>query len=347
MSKTVARILLIADTHLGFDLPFRPRIQRRRRGPDFFTNFELALGPAFRREVDVVVHAGDLFYRSRVPAALVEMAMAPLVRVANLGIPVLIVPGNHERSRIPQHLWGMHPGICIFDQPRTYEFDIRGKTLAFSGFPFTRKIRDEFTSLVEKTGFREVDVDVRVLCLHQTVEGAQVGTANYTFRSGPDVIRGRDIPAGFAVILGGHIHRSQMLRQDLSGRELRTMVVYAGSIERTSFAERGEKKHYVIASVAVSGDEIGELREIRFVPLPARPMVNLIVEPAKMNAEKLRVLLRQRLSKLDPDSVVRIQVEGDIPGSCRPVLSAAYLRDLAPSSMNISMAIHWQERKTA
>jgi hypothetical protein len=32
------RTLLIADTHLGFDLPFRPRIKRRRRGPDFFAN---------------------------------------------------------------------------------------------------------------------------------------------------------------------------------------------------------------------------------------------------------------------------------------------------------------------
>jgi hypothetical protein len=28
----IIRILLMADTHLGFDLPFRPRIKRRRRG---------------------------------------------------------------------------------------------------------------------------------------------------------------------------------------------------------------------------------------------------------------------------------------------------------------------------
>jgi DNA repair exonuclease SbcCD nuclease subunit len=346
LRKKIARILLIADTHLGFDLPFRPRIRRRRRGPDFFNNFELALEPALQKEVDVVVHAGDLLYRSRVPTALVGMAMAPLVRVAQAGIPVLIVPGNHERSRIPQHLWSMHPGIRIFDQPRTFELDIRGQTLAISGFPFTRKIRDEFTSVVEKTGYREADVDLRVLCMHQTVEGAQVGTVNYTFRSGPDVIRGRDIPCGLAVVLGGHIHRSQVLRRDLSGRDLQTPVVYPGSIERTSFAERGEKKHYVIADIAASGKQGGEITKIRFMPLPTRPMVNLVVKTAKMDAGKLRVHLQQRLSQLDPDSVVRIQVEGDIPGSCRPVLSAPYLRDLAPASMNVSMAIHWRDRKT-
>ena len=68
----IIRIRLIADTHLGFDLSFRPRIQRRRRGPEFFANFERALGPALNRQVDAVVHGGDVLYRSKVPARLME-----------------------------------------------------------------------------------------------------------------------------------------------------------------------------------------------------------------------------------------------------------------------------------
>jgi len=63
-------MLFLADTHLGFDYPFRPRVQRRRRRPDFFRNYELALRPAHRREVDLVVHGGDVFYRSKVPPEL-------------------------------------------------------------------------------------------------------------------------------------------------------------------------------------------------------------------------------------------------------------------------------------
>ena len=69
------RILFLADTHLGYDLPFKPRIQRRRRGHDFFANYEVALAPAVRGEVDLVVHGGDLFFRARVPPVLVEMAL--------------------------------------------------------------------------------------------------------------------------------------------------------------------------------------------------------------------------------------------------------------------------------
>ena len=48
----VARVLFLTDTHLGFDYPFRPRIQRRRRGLDFFANYEKALAPALDGKVD-------------------------------------------------------------------------------------------------------------------------------------------------------------------------------------------------------------------------------------------------------------------------------------------------------
>ena len=37
------KILFFSDTHLGFDYPIRPRIVRRRRGQDFFNNFERVL----------------------------------------------------------------------------------------------------------------------------------------------------------------------------------------------------------------------------------------------------------------------------------------------------------------
>jgi exonuclease SbcD len=103
------RVLLLADTHLGFDFPLRPRVKRRRRGPDFFANTREALGPARRGEIDLVVHGGDLLYRSKVPAELVRMALEPLLEVADRGVPVVLVPGNHERSAIPYpRLGGAH-----------------------------------------------------------------------------------------------------------------------------------------------------------------------------------------------------------------------------------------------
>jgi exonuclease SbcD len=340
VNSTAVRLLLVADTHLGFDLPFRPRIERRRRGHDFFANFERALQPALRGEVDLLVHGGDLFYRSRVPEALVQMAMAPLVQVAKTGVPVFVIPGNHERSRIPLQLWRVHPNMHIFDEPKTFRCCVGTVAITLSGFPLHRRARDVFRELVDRTRYKEVAADVRLLCVHQAVEGAQVGVHNYTFRSGSDVIRGKDIPGDFAAVLCGHIHRSQMLTRDLHGSPLAAPVLYPGAVERTSFAERDEEKHYAIAEFAPSGDGGGQLLRVSFVPLPARPMVHLVVEPAGLGSETLTGNLRTELAALDPGAVVRIQVRGLVSREASKVLSAAHVRSLAPPTMNVSVSYH-------
>jgi DNA repair protein SbcD/Mre11 len=129
------RLLLIADTHIGL--------------PGFFSKFERALQPAFRGEVDLVVHGGDVFYRSQVKPGLVLDAFAPLKRIADSGIPVVVVPGNHERSAIPYPLFAAHPGIHIFDRPRTFVLNVGGVAVAMAGFPNDRDhIRDRFDDLL-------------------------------------------------------------------------------------------------------------------------------------------------------------------------------------------------------
>jgi exonuclease SbcD len=338
MGCDAARVLLVADTHLGFDLPFRPRIERRRRGHDFFANLKRALQPALNGEVDLVVHGGDLFYRSRVPAALVDMAMAPLVEVADMGTPVYVVPGNHERSSIPLHLWTAHPHLHIFDEPRTFLWSGPQGSVVLSGFPFARKVRSRFSELVIQTGFEERPKVPRLLCMHQTVEGAQVGASNYTFRSGLDVVRGRDIPPGFSAVLCGHIHRAQVLSHDLRHRPLAAPVVYPGSVERTSFAERTEEKGYAILTIGLSGRNEGALLGVSFVPLPARPMVSLRFDPTNADPEVLASQLASRLGELDPDSVVRVELQGPYSTEARQVPSTPYLRELAPPTMNIWLA---------
>lgn len=338
------RVLLIADTHLGFDLPFRPRVERRRRGHDFFANFRLALEPALEGRVDLVVHGGDLFYRSRVPVALVEMAMAPLIKVAHRGVPVLIVPGNHERSKIPLHLWATHPNIHIFDAPRTFVLPVGQRLIALSGFPFARGVRDVFGGLVERTGYRKVAADVHLLCVHQTVEGAQVGPSDFTFRRGRDVVRGRDIPGDFSAILCGHIHRAQVLTHDLAQRPLAAPAIYPGSIERTSFAERDEVKSYALCNVDLSNPDKGRLCEVSFVPLPARPMVDLVLEVGEGDGSLVE-RLRKRLLELDPDAVVRLRLRGPGSQEARKRLGAARLRALASPSMNIHLAFDRSQRE--
>jgi DNA repair exonuclease SbcCD nuclease subunit len=175
--------------------------------------------------------------------------------------------------------------------------------------------------------------------MHQTVEGAQVGTADYTFRSGGDIVVGSQIPGGFAAVLCGHIHRSQVLAQDLRGRPLATPVIYPGSVERTSFAERLESKHYVRLEIAPTGDGVGQLTSAAFVPLPARPMISLTARIDGHSPASLIGHLRKRLAELDVNSVVRVGLEGASTWEPQAYLTAACLRELAPRTMNVSLAI--------
>jgi DNA repair exonuclease SbcCD nuclease subunit len=337
-SPRSVRLLLVADTHLGLDYPLRPRIERRRRGDDFFANLEASLAPALAGEVDIVVHGGDLLDRPRVPADLAYLALAPLLRVASAGVPVYLVPGNHERSRIPYPLLSRHENLHIFDRPRTFVREFAGVSVALAGFPFRRQVRDQFVDLVAETGHRRQHADVRLLCLHQTVEGARVGPADYTFRGGPEVVRGRDLPAGFAAILSGHIHRAQKLTHDLRGRPFPAPVLYPGSVERTAFAERAEDKGFLrleLVSAPVTG---GRLAAATFVRLPARPMVSLELAVGSLDPAGLRQRLTDELAGLDPDAVVRIRIRGSIPQAALPILAAPALRALAPATMNVTLS---------
>lgn len=338
----VLRVLLVADTHLGFDLPMRPRVERRRRGPDFFANFERALAPALAGEVDLVVHGGDVLYRSKVPARLVQMAFEPMMRVADAGVPVVVVPGNHERSRIPYPLLASHPEIHILHGPSTVALELGGLAVSVAGFPFVREdVRGRFRELVEATAWRErgSSADVRLLVVHQTVEGARVGPVGYTFRRGDDVIRGRDLPEGFAAVLAGHIHRQQVLRTDLAGRPLPAPVFYPGSVERTSSAERDEEKGFMtleIAADATGGRVVGST----FHRLPARPMIDLELDVDGLSGRRVERRLRRLLDGLDPEAVVRIRVSGTCEQDGRSFLSAVSVRRMAPASMTVS--IRWQ-----
>lgn len=345
------RVLLLADTHLGFDFPLRPRVQRRRRGPDFFANTRAALAPARRGEVDLVVHGGDVLYRSKVPPALVQLAFEPLLEVADAGVPVVVVPGNHERSAIPYPLLVAHERLHLLDRPRTLRMTLTDADLQVhvSGFPCERDhIRRRFGELLAATGWQDpapTAADVRLLCMHQTIEGARVGTGagaragtkTYTFRQGPDILPGRALPAGFAAVLAGHIHRHQHLTTDLAGRPLRAPVLYPGAIERTSAAERQEDKGYLRLTFRPDPATGGELTRATFVPLPARPLIDLELDVTDLDARALHRALTAALARLDPDAVVRLRPRGTPLPEAAPLLSAPRLRALAPDTMTLTV----------
>ncbi|MBT3273378.1 MAG: DNA repair exonuclease [Spirochaetales bacterium] len=336
------RILFFSDTHLGFDYPLHPRIERRRRGDDFFNNYHHIIETARREQVDCVVHGGDLFFRSKVPQGIVIKAFEPLADLAAEGIPVFLVPGNHERSKIPASLFAIHDDVNIFHHPSTFMLDAGGMNISLSGFPYHREnirmhFKDVISTITAEPAFKAA-ADVRILCIHHIVEGARVGVFDYVFRSGEDVIRGEDISDTFDLVLSGHIHRYQILTSDLRDRALPANVYYPGSIERTSFAERNEVKGYLILEIRRDEQSNRPLLGHQFIPLPARPMVSFDIHAAELSPENLKDRIGGLLSSQDEHSVVRICIRGELDPETKSTLTAEMLRSLAPPTMNVDLS---------
>lgn len=301
MSRSL-RILHLADSHIGAELPARPRSLRRHRGDDFVDSYRRALAPAIAGQFDLVLHAGDVFDIPAPSDAAVTAAAGPLLAAAAAGAPVVILPGNHERAVIPTSVLLAHPNIHIVDQPRTLRFELRGRSVAVAAFPFIRKIAAEFDAALVATEWKPETADVNILAMHQTVESAVVGPANYCFRSGDDVLDRDRIPRAFHYVALGHVHRHQALRHPSFGGP---PIVYAGSCDRITFAERDEPK----GAVHIEIDDRGDLTH-RHVEHDVRPMLVVPIDISGGSAERTLRLTLSKLEAIPPDAVVNLRLTG-------------------------------------
>jgi DNA repair exonuclease SbcCD nuclease subunit len=216
--------------------------------------------------VDLVLHAGDLFHRSRPPPRILHAAATALTEAAEGGAHVVLVPGNHERSLVPCRLLMAHPRIHLVDRPRRVLIGVEGAEVAVYGFPFVRRNpRGRFESVLRESGWPKGRGDVDVLLCHQAFDGAAVGRADdparrWVFRRGPDVIPRAFVPVEFDYLAMGHIHRHQFLPHP---RRPELHFAWPGSTERTARAERFEAKG-ILAGRFVPG----EPTRPRFYALP-------------------------------------------------------------------------------
>ncbi len=302
MTDPLIRILFFADSHLGLDYPIRRRSERRYRGDDFFRNFEYILQLAKEQEVDLVIHGGDLFDRSEVHPRIVNKAYDMLFEFADQGIPLVLVPGNHDRSTLPSSLFLQHPNLHIFYEPGVFHFTIKNRPLDIAGFPFVRKIGTSFSEILEQLESQVADDSIALLLMHQAVESAQVGLSNYTFRAGPEVIALSQFNSTrFHGYLSGHIHRQQtILTPSLMGG-FRVPFIYPGSIERTSFAERAEAKGFLTLAFDRPG-----IPQIDFGTLPARKMHSFAFSEDVQSYSDLEHIFETEIADLEKDALVRI-----------------------------------------
>ncbi|MGD2125369.1 MAG: metallophosphoesterase [Desulfobacteraceae bacterium] len=295
-----------ADTHLGFEIIRTAQSDkegRHRRAEWIFKNFVRVTRYATDIEADLFIHSGDLFNKYYIPRERLDDLIWPVLELAEAGIPVLMIPGNHERSQFPFDLFHGAKNVFVFDQPKSLCFTLDAYRVGFAGFPFIREdSRRTFLKALEESEYEGLRADFNILVTHQAFDEAIVGPVDFTFKATrPDTVSRHTIPLDFEYIAAGHIHRYQTLSHPLKPR---LKFVYPGSIQRVSFAEMYEEKGFV------EGEILNDRVETRFIPLPAWDMEMVEIEAAGRSSEEIEDAIRAQFWRFREDMVIRFSLTG-------------------------------------
>lgn len=291
-------------------------MMRRAYGESFFQKVADVIQKAISdQKIDFIIHSGDFFNRSKPPPEVIDRAVKSFQPAIQKEIPIYILPGNHERSKLPLGLLPFNGNFNLFTKPTSFIFEKNGNTIKLTGFPYIRKnVKRKFNSLVKRAWFQCEGKQIKkpdfsILVIHQLIKGSCI--ENYTFRRNHNVVSFQQIPQKFNYIACGHVHRFQFLhntkldsiqstnefysaKQDSSNHSWQfsnvpsqkspifrgPLISYAGSLERVSLAERKEPKGYIVCQLQASKHGIQSI-EYKFHELPAINMVYLVWDLSK------------------------------------------------------------------
>jgi exonuclease SbcD len=290
------RLLHLADLHIGIENYGRvdPATGLHSRLRDYLERLDEAIDIGLDAGVDAVLIAGDV-YKNRTPNPTQQREFARRIhRLRALGLPVLILTGNHDVSPAAGRAHAVEifdtlavDGVTIADRPRIHTLHTRSGPLQVIALPWVTRhallTREELrmasfleveTMLIERVErfLRQAADDVdpalpTVLTVHGTIDGATFGAERQVLL-GRDLVYPRSLVAlpNVDYVAMGHIHRHQALGDH-------PPIVYPGSIERIDFGEEGEDKGCVIVDLGAKGEA-----QWRFHKLSARPFVTIAVD---------------------------------------------------------------------
>ncbi|WP_328454874.1 exonuclease SbcCD subunit D [Streptomyces sp. NBC_00386] len=272
------RLLHTSDWHLG-------RAFHRVNMLDAQSRFIGHLVTTAReREVDAVVVSGDVYDRAVPPLAAVQLFDDALHRLADLGVPTVMISGNHDSARrlgVGAGLIG-RAGVHLRTDPAgcgtpVVLADAHGD-VAFYGLPYLEPalVKDEFG--VEKAGHETVlaaamdrvraDLAGRapgtrsVVLAHAFVTGGEVCDSERDITVGGVASAPAGVFDGVDYTALGHLHGSQVITE---------RVRYSGSPLPYSFSEADHRKSMWLVDLGPDGSLAAERIDC---PVP-RPLARL------------------------------------------------------------------------
>jgi hypothetical protein len=231
------KILHIADLHLGYApraLGDAAAAHQKQRDSLLTRIADWVLGEV-RDEIGMLLIAGDLFETPHPDPGLAEAVIGDLARVADAGVHVVTLPGNHDELTYPDSVYRAQadrwPGLLI-TRPRPHlagEFQLGETAVAVHSMAYIQ------SESPESPVFPAAPDDGRfhIAALHATLTdrlGGYIAEGERALK-----IRCDDLSQkGYAYIALGHIHRGTL---EWTGAG--TAAAYGGCIEGRSFHDPG------------------------------------------------------------------------------------------------------------
>lgn len=270
----IMRLLHTSDWHLGRAFH---RVNLLGAQAEFIGHL---VATAREREVDAVVVSGDVYDRAVPPLAAVELFDDALHRLADLGVPTVMISGNHDSARRLGVGAGLidRAGIHLRTDPAAVGTpvvlaDAHGD-VAFYGLPYLEPalVKDAFG--VERPSHEAVlaaamdrvraDLAARapgtrsVVLAHAFVTGGEASDSERDITVGGVASVPAGVFDGVDYVALGHLHGCQTLTE---------RVRYSGSPLAYSFSEAGHRKSMWLVDLAADGS-LGAERVDCPVPRP-------------------------------------------------------------------------------
>lgn len=238
----------LSDTHLGVrQLHHTNERGRNVREQDVYAAFARAVDRIIELRPDAVVHAGDLFDGFHPSNAALAVAFDQFKRLHGERIPTVAIAGNHStpRAAASDHVFGLLNRLgcmhAVHEQPEVIEIG----ELAVTAIPHCsdpEQMREWITAAKPSQAH-----SFNVLVAHLGLAGlGHVGASE----AGHIALSGETLEAvaDFTYIALGHMHKFNRPRIN---------AVYAGSLERITWADDAPNKGIVEVDLATDPLEDG------------------------------------------------------------------------------------------
>lgn len=323
------RLLHTSDWHLGRAFH---RVNMLDAQAEFIAHLVRCV---HEREVDAVVVSGDVYDRAVPPLAAVELFDDALHRLAELGVPTVMISGNHDSARrlgVGAGLIGragihLRTDASACGTPVVFA-DTHGD-VAFYGLPYLEPalVKDEFA--VDKAGHEAVlaaamdrvcaDLATRapgtrsVVLAHAFVTGGEVSDSERDISVGGVASVPAGVFDGVDYVALGHLHGSQVITE---------RVRYSGSPLAYSFSETDHRKSMWLVDLGADGSVDAERIDC---PVP-RPL-------ARIRGELEDLLADPELARYED-----AWVEATLTDPVRPSDPMARLSERFPHTLSLVFA---------